>query len=80
MIINILMGTLLVQFLKLKYLIIHAKYVLMKENKNLLYLNADTKYVQNVLNNLKDKKNMNHVLYVDKIIGMKKQHKIDIEN
>ena len=69
---NLLMENLFIQFLKLKYLIIHAKYVLMKENKNLLKLSVVIKYVQSVLNNLKNNMIMNHVLYVDKIIGMKK--------
>ena len=44
----------------------------MKENKNLLKLSVVIKYVQSVLNNLKNNMIMNHVLYVDKIIGMKK--------
>lgn len=49
----------------------YVKYVSMKENKNLLKLNVDTKYVQDVLNNLKNKKNINYVHFVDSMIGMK---------
>ena len=54
---------------------IHVKYVLMKENKNLLKLNVIIKYVQIAFNNLKNKMIMNHVHFVDNMIGMKKQQK-----
>ena len=50
---------------------IYVKYVSMKENNNLLKLNVDIKYVQSVLNNLKNKNNINYVHFVDKKIGMK---------
>ena len=68
---NILMENLF-KIIKLKYLLIHVKYVLMKENKNLLNQCADIKYVQSVLNNLKNKNNINYVHFVDNIIGIKK--------
>ena len=44
MVINILMENLFL-IVKLKNLMIHVKYVSMKENKNLLKLNVDIKYV-----------------------------------
>ena len=50
----------------------YVKYVLMKENKNLLRLNVDIKYVYNVLKDFKNNRNIIYVHYVDKIIGMKK--------
>ena len=57
---------------KLKFLMIYVRYALMKENNNLLNLNVDIKYAQNVLNNLKNKNNINYVQFVDRKIGMKK--------
>ena len=72
MIIIILMENLFIQFHKLKYLMTYVKYVLMKENKNLLKLNVVIKYVYNVLNNLSNNIDINYVHYVDKIIGIKK--------
>ena len=54
----------------------YVKYVLVKENNNLLNLNVAIKYVQSVLNNLKNKNNMIYVHFVDSMIGMKKQYKI----
>ena len=71
MIIHILMETLFLIF-KQKYLMMCVKYVLMKENKNLLNQSVDIKYAQSVLNNLKNKNNINYVHYVDSMIGMKK--------
>ena len=49
----------------------YAKYVLMKENKNLLNLSVAIKFAQSVLNNFKNKNNINYVHFVDKKIGMK---------
>ena len=69
---NILMENLLVQFHKLKYLMTYVKYVLVKENNNLLNLNVDIKFAQSVLNNFKNKNNINYVHFVDNKIGMKK--------
>ena len=70
MVINILMENLFL-IVKLKNLMIHVKYVSMKENKNLLKLNVDIKYVQNALNNFKNKNNINYARFVDNIIGIK---------
>ena len=50
----------------------YVKYVLMKENKNLLRLNVDIKYVQIALKDFKNNRNIVYVHYVDNIIGMKK--------
>ena len=61
---------------KQKHLMTYVKYVLVKENNNLLNLNVAIKYVQSVLNNLKNKNNMIYVHFVDSMIGMKKQYKI----
>ena len=72
MITSILMNNLCILFHKQKYLMIYVKYVLMKENKNLLKLSVAIKYVWNVLKNYKDNKNINYVHHVDNIIGMKK--------
>ena len=47
----------------------------MKENKNLLKLNVIIKYVQIAFNNLENNMIMNHVHFVDNMIGMKKQQK-----
>lgn len=58
--------------IELKYLMIHAKYALVKDKKNLLYLFAVIKYVQIALKNLKNKNNINYVQFVDRKIGMKK--------
>ena len=49
----------------------YVKYVLVKENNNLLDLNVDIKFAQSVLNNFKNKNNINYVHFVDKKIGMK---------
>ena len=69
---NILMENLFVQNQKLKYLMTYVKYVLVKENNNLLDLNVDIKFAQSVLNNFKNKNNINYVHFVDNKIGMKK--------
>lgn len=45
MIMNILIENLFIQNQKQKHSMIYVKYVLMKENKNLLNQNVDTKYV-----------------------------------
>lgn len=49
----------------------YVKYALMKEIKNLLKLFVDIEYVQNVLNNLKNKNNINYAHFADNIIGIK---------
>lgn len=72
---NILMENLYMLFHKLKYLMIYVKYVLMRENKNLLNLNVVIKYVQNAFNNLKNKNNINCVHFVDRKIGIRNQNK-----
>ena len=69
---NILMENLFVQNQKLKYLMTYVKYVLVKENNNLLDLNVDIEFAQSVLNNFKNKNNINYVHFVDNKIGMKK--------
>ena len=69
---NILMENLFAQNQKQKHLMIYVKYVLMRENKNLLNLNVDIKFAQSVLNNFKNKNNINYVHFVDNKIGMKK--------
>ena len=61
MIIHILMETLFLIF-KQKYLMMCVKYVLMKENKNLLNQSVDIKYAQSVLNNLKNKNNISKAI------------------
>ena len=71
MIMHMLMKNLL-KIIKLKHLMIHVKYVLVKENKNLLNQNVTIKYVCNVLRNLKNNKNINNVQFVDNMIGMKR--------
>ena len=76
---NILMESFL-KFIKLKYLMIYVKYVLVKENKNLLNQSVDTKYVHSVLNNLNNKNNINYVHFVDSMIGMKFNIQILIVN
>lgn len=48
---NMRMEDLFIQNQKLKYLTMYAKYVSMKENKNLLNLNAITKFVYNAFVN-----------------------------
>ena len=73
MIMNILMENLFItQFHKQKHLTAHAKYVLMKENNNLLNQNVDIKFVYNALKNLKIKNKINYAHFVDRKIGMKK--------
>ena len=49
----------------------YAKYVLLKENKNLLKLNVIIEYAQNVSKNFKN--NIKYVHFVDRKIGMKKE-------
>lgn len=68
---SILMEILFFQFLKVKYLMTHVRYVLLKENKNLSNLYVDIKYVQNALKNFKNKINIKYVQFADNTFGMK---------
>ena len=71
---NILMENLFItQFHKQKHLTAHAKYVSMKENKNLLNQIVIIKFVQTALKNFKNKKSINYVHYVDNMTGIKQQ-------
>ena len=63
---------LFIQNQKPKYLMIYVKYVLTKENKNLLYLNAITKFVYNAFLNSKEHLIINLVQFADNIIGLNK--------
>ena len=72
MITNMKVEDLCILFHKQKYLMIYVKYVLTKENKNLLYLNAITKFVYNAFLNSKEHLIINLVQFADNIIGLNK--------